>query len=349
MTRDHSFLAVTTLVVVLSMSAAEVKTGESPADHLPPHITRLTTFGERAEWSHDGKKILFLSKMFGDALEMDLATKNIRNLTAHYPHHGLTRAMYLANGDILLACPESFDPQKADYARRNCYLYVLDKNLKTPAVPLGVRCNEGPAVSRRHMHIAWSEWADPKPGEGNTAFSKMFEADVVFTNGTPVLANGRMIIDGAELPMRCTMETQNFRPPEEKELIFSAYTDGGRHSDVLGINLDSKKITHYTSSTNVYDEPEGVYPNGQYTLVECDQQNGKGPSQIDIWKLKLDGSGQYERLTFFSDYPGYKSSNPVVSDDACFIAFQIGKSADAPGIGHGIFLYDIKKAGTVNR
>jgi Tol biopolymer transport system component len=60
--------------------------------------------------------------------------------------------------------------------------------------------------------------------------------------------------------------------------------------------------------------------------------------------LKLDGSGDYERLTYFSDYPGYKASNPVVSDDGKFIAFQMAKSRDAAGIGHGIFVYDIEKA-----
>jgi hypothetical protein len=36
------------------------KEGENPADHLPPWIRRLTWFGERADWSHDGKRILFL-------------------------------------------------------------------------------------------------------------------------------------------------------------------------------------------------------------------------------------------------------------------------------------------------
>ena len=38
------------------------KAGKNPADELPPHITRLTWFGERADWSHDGKKILFLGQ-----------------------------------------------------------------------------------------------------------------------------------------------------------------------------------------------------------------------------------------------------------------------------------------------
>src|SRR5947209_9413277 len=90
----------------------EHKAGESPTDHLPPHIRRVTWFGERADWSHDGKRILFLSKTFGDAMELELSSKIIRNLTAHYPHHGYTRALYLANEDILLSGPETFEPRK---------------------------------------------------------------------------------------------------------------------------------------------------------------------------------------------------------------------------------------------
>src|SRR5438034_2369912 len=97
---NYLFTTVAVLAAVSPATSAELNPGESPADHLPPHITQVTWFGERADWSHDGRKILFVSKTFGDALEMDLATKAIRNLTAHYPHCGYTRALYLANGDI---------------------------------------------------------------------------------------------------------------------------------------------------------------------------------------------------------------------------------------------------------
>src|SRR4051812_24266489 len=83
-------------------TVARAQPTTDPADDLPPHITRVTAFGERADWSHDGKHILFLSKTFGDAMEYDLQTKSVRNLTAHYPHHGYSRALYLANDDILL-------------------------------------------------------------------------------------------------------------------------------------------------------------------------------------------------------------------------------------------------------
>ncbi len=322
---------------------AQPKAGENPADHLPPHIVRLTAFGERADWSADGKKILFLSKTFGDAMEIDVATRAIRNLTAHYPHHGYTRALYLANGDILLSGPETFDPKNPGQARKDCFLSVLDPRGGKPPVALGVRCNEGPAVSRHRLHLAWTEWTDPAPGEGGLALSKMFEADVIYRDGVPQLGKRRLILDSRDLPFRCTMETQNFRPPEEKELTFSAYSKGGGGSDVCGINLETKQVVKYTDSADTYDEPEGIYPDGRYTLVECDRQNHLGVSHIDLWRLKLDGSGEYTRLTWFSDYPGYKCSNPVVSDDGRFIAFQMGKAGDAAGVGHGIFVYDLTK------
>ena len=314
----------------------------SPADHLPPHITQATGFGERADWSHDGKKILFLSKTFGDAMELDLASKRIRNLTAHYPHHGYTRALYLQNGDILLSGPNQFDPARIGDARVQCFLYVLDKNLTAPAQPLGTKCSEGPAVSRKRMHIAWTHVAVEYPEEMPVGSSRMLEADILFEDGKPKLANQKLIIDSKDLPFRCTMETQNFRPPDETELTFSAY--GHQGTDVAGIDLATKKVTNYSNSPGQYDEPEGIFPDGQFTLVECDKQNLKGSGNVDLWKLKLDGSGAYERLTYFSDYPGFKASNPVVSDDGKFIAFQMAKSREAAGVGHGIFVYDIEKA-----
>src|SRR5512134_3103329 len=105
-------LPLSLLLSTTCMAESGSKEGQSPVDNLPPYIRRVTHFGERADWSHDGKRILFLSKTFGDAMEIDLSSKAIRNLTAHYPHHGYTRALYLVNGDILLSGPETFDTNK---------------------------------------------------------------------------------------------------------------------------------------------------------------------------------------------------------------------------------------------
>ena len=274
-------------------------------------------------------------------MEIDLATKAIRNLTAHYPHHGYTRALYLANGDILLSGPESFDPRKPGEARWNrafCTCWTRAGRSR----PCRSACG---ATKARPCRASGCTSPGPSGATSQSGDSSQInEADVVFEDGTPKLANRRPVLDNRDLPFRCRMETQNFRPPDERELIFSAYAIAGDKCDVCGVDLATKKVTKYTDSPDEYDEPEGIFPDGQPTLVECDRQNHQGPGHIDLWKLALDGSGRYERLTHFSDYPGYKASNPVVSDDGRFIAFQMGHSGDAAGVGHGIFVYDVEKA-----
>ena len=52
----------------------------------------------------------------------------------------------------------------------------------------------------------------------------------------------------------------------------------------------------------------------------------------------------WERLTFFSDYGHYRGTNPVISDDGRFMAFQLAKATERAGVGHGIFIYEFAKA-----
>ena len=318
------------------------KPAKSPDRELPPHIKQVTYFGERADFSHDGNRILFLSKTYGDAMELELQTGAIRNRTAHFHHHGFTRALYLANGDILLSGPEAFDPKDPGPSRVQCYLYVLGKSGTRPPVPLGTKCSEGPAVSRTRMHIAWTHVAAQYPDQMPAGSSRMQEADIVYEDGIPKFADQRFILDSRDLPFQCTLETQNFVPPDENRLTFSAYGHNG--TDVCGIELETKKVTNFSNAPNQYDEPEGVFPDGQWTCVECDRDHGQGSGHVDIWKLALDGSGRMERLTYFNTYPGYKASNPVISDDGRFMAFQMARSRDPAGVGYGIFMYDFTAA-----
>jgi len=57
----------------------------SPDQDLPPYITRLTRFGERADFSHDGQRVLFVEKTFGDVYEVEIQTRIPRLLTGFYP------------------------------------------------------------------------------------------------------------------------------------------------------------------------------------------------------------------------------------------------------------------------
>ena len=336
-------VAVFTSVLSLASGQGQARQEDrSPAESLPPHIYRLTSFGERADWSHDGQRILFLEKTFGDVFEIDLRTREIRGLTHHYYHEGYTRALYLANGDILLSGARNFDsanplPSRLDEAE----LWVLSKDLDKPPVALGTKCSEGPAVSRKRMSIAWTVDHGDYPASIPDGVSQIWTGDISYTNGKPALINRKLVLDSRSLPFRASLETQNFRPPEEKELIFTGYDYQG--TEVLGLDLENGKITNY-SNAPTYEEPEGIFPDGKHTLVECDRHNPKGSQYIDIYELSLDGSGRMERLTFFSDFPGFKASNPVVSDDGLFIAFQMARVGDPAGVGRGIFVYDLAKA-----
>ncbi|MCZ6792651.1 MAG: hypothetical protein O7J95_03450 [Planctomycetota bacterium] len=328
--------AVPVLATVLSAflgsatAAVEVGKGKSPLDDLPPCMRRLTHFGQRADWSHDGKRILFLERTFGDVYEVEVATGAIRPKTHHFFHEGFTRALYLANGDILLSGARTFDAKDpwASRDEKNAELRVLKGDLSSPPVPLGERCFEGPAVSRRNLRIAWAQQG---------AF---YLADITYEAGKPRLANKRKILDGKDLPFRATLEAQSFRPPDEKELIFSAY--GYQKTEVMGVHFETGKVTNYSRAPGQLDEPEGIFPDGKHTLVECDAHDPGGSQHIDIYKLALDGSGKSERITHFNDTPGYKASNPVVSDDGRYVAFQYAKVGDPAGVGRGILVLDLE-------
>ena len=117
----------------------------------------------------------------------------------------------------------------------------------------------------------------------------------------------------------------------------------------MGIDLKTGQVTNYSKAQGLYNEVEGIFPDGQYTCVEADRQcewlgGERGPGNIDIWKLKLDGTGKdFVRLTNFNDYEGGKASNPVVSTDGKFMAFQFARTTDPAGVGYGLLLYRFKK------
>lgn len=317
------------------------RSDHSPEQELPRHITRLTQFGERPDWSHDGKRILFLEKTFGDAYEIDLGTRALRPVTAHYFHNGYVRALYLNNGDILLSGARQFEPENPWPSRHDKpELWVLGKNLDRAPIALGTKCSEGPAVSRTRMTIAWTIDHGDYPDQLPRGVSQIWMGQIEFSNEVPRLANKKLVLDSRSLSFKAHLETQNFRPPDEKELIFSAYDYQG--GEVCGVNLETGKVTNYSNSPT-YEEPEGIFPDGKATLMECDRHNPKGSQYIDIYKLLLDGSGTAERLTSFNDYAGFKASNPVVSDDGKRIAFQIARVGDPAGVGRGIFIFEIER------
>jgi Tol biopolymer transport system component len=308
----------------------------NPANSLPSNIKRVTQFGERADWSHDGKKILFVEKTFGDVYEIEPATGKISLITGHFYHGGFTRALYLANGDVLLSGSTSFDAANPQVNRqRKAELWILDKSYLKPPVRLGTKCSEGPAVSRKNLKIAWTIVSNQYPDSLTSGQYLFLMADIIYRNGVPSLENKKVIFDNTGTPFR-DIEVQNFVPYDENLLTFSAYEYRG--SEAMMLDIRTGEVKDMSNADNQYDEPEGIFPDGRSTCVESNRETGA----VDIYKLKLDGTGTLIRLTSFSDYKGYKSSNPVISDDGRFMAFQLAKATDLAGIGYGIFIMDLK-------
>jgi hypothetical protein len=332
------------LLLALTLSLLIFQDGRkqgNPLENLPSNIEVLTHFGERADFSPDNKRVAFMAKSFGDAMVLDLETRAIRCLTCNVPGAVFLRVMHLSNGDYLLIGPDHFENINISRSRDN-ELWYLNKERGSKPVKLNHKLSEGAAVSKNEMMIAFTltHGQEPSLKEGS---SQLILFDVDVSGSVPKLVNKRIVHESKD--RSCVLEAQDFYDNNTK-LTFTCYEPEGRAS-TMSIDLKTKQVTNM-SNYNGYDEVEGIFPDGMYTLVESDRQceklGGKrGSSNIDIWKLKLDGTGKnFERLTFFNDYEGGKSSNPVISTDGKYMVFQSARTSDPAGVGYGLLRYTFK-------
>jgi hypothetical protein len=332
--------------VFLSLLAIPLLAQRKPGsqlDHLPPNIEVLTHFGERADVSPDNRRIAFMTKSFGDAMVIDLDTRVIRCLTCNIPAAAFLRVMHLAGGDYILIGPERFQDIQTSRARDN-ELWFLSKERGSKPLRLDQKMSEGAAISKKGPKIAFSQTHEQAP-ELQEGASRLIVADVDLSQPAARLVNKKTVY---ESPNRnCVIEPQDFYDNDAK-LTFTCYEPKGLGS-VMGLDLKTGQVTNFSKAPGTYNEAEGIFPGGQYTCVEADRQveqlgGSRGAGNIDIWKLKLDGTGKdFVRLTRFNDYEAGKASNPVVSTDGRFMAFQIAKTTDPAGVGYGILLYWFRK------
>jgi hypothetical protein len=301
----------------------------------------LTHFGERADYSPDNQRIAFMAKSFGDAFVIDLKTRIIRCLTCSVPGAAFLRVMHLSDGNYILIGPERFSDIRTSRSRDN-ELWFLSKEAGSKPVKLGQKMSEGAAISKKNLRIAWSETNAQFP-ELARDYSRLVVADFEYSGNVPKLVRKRTVYESKDAS--CRIEAQDFYDNDTK-MTFTCYRPKGL-AGVMGLDLNMGKVTDFSAAPNIYNEVEGIFPDGKYTLVESSKQvetlgGEHGSRQIDIWKLKLDGTGKdFVRLTSFNDYEGWKASNPVVSTDGRNIAFQIAHTVDEAGVGYGIIVMKI--------
>jgi len=314
------------------------KTGD-PLEHLPGNIEVLTHFGERADISPDNQRVAFMAKSFGDAMLIDLKTRFITCLTCNVPGAAFLRVMHLVTADYILIGPDHFEDVHTSRTRDN-ELWFLSKERGSKPVKLGQKMSEGVAISKKSLKIAFSQTPsqaqDLAPGT-----SRLIVAELDLSGGAPKLINSKTVYESKD--RGCTLEAQDFYD-NDKKMVFTCYEPNGAAS-VMGIDLETGQVTNFSKMPGMYNEPEGIFPDGLYTAVESDRKckeygGGCGSGNIDIWKLKLDGTGKdFTRLTHFNDYEGGKASNPVISTDGKFMAFQTARASDPAGVGYGILIY----------
>ena len=332
------------LALLGSVSAQDQHHRESgnPLENLPPNIEVLTHFGERADISPDNQRVAFMAKSFGDAMLIDLKTRIITCLTCNVPGAAFLRVMHLATGDYILIGPEHFEDIHTSRDRDN-ELWFLGKERGSKPVKLGQKMSEGAAISKKSLKIAFSELPAQNP-ELTEGTSRLSVADLDLSTGAPRLINKKTVYESKD--RSCVLEAQDFYD-DDKKMVFTCYEPDSAAS-VMGIDLQTGKVTNFSKAPGTYNEPEGIFPDGLYTAVEGDRQckdfgGGCGSGNIDIWKLRLDGTGKdFTRLTHFNDYEGGKASNPVISTDGRFMAFQTARAGDPAGVGYGVLIYWFK-------
>jgi hypothetical protein len=324
--------------MIISLHSPGRKPG-NPLENLPPNMEVLTHFGERADISPDNQHIAFMAKSFGDAMVIDLDTRAIHCLTCHIPGAAFLRVMHLPTGDYILIGPDHFEDIHTSRSRDN-ELWYLSRRRGAVPIKLGQKMSEGAAISKTRMKIAYAQLYAQAPDLAPEA-SRLVVADIDLTGDTPGLVNKRIIYESRD--NNCIIEPQDFYDNDTK-LTFTCYEPEG-HASIFAIDLMTGMVTTLSPFPHAYNEAEGIFPDGRYTCVESDRQCDSlgvsgGFNNIDIWKLKLDGTGKdFVRLTYFNDYEGYKASNPVVSTDGRFMAFQSARTTDPAGVGYGILLY----------
>lgn len=314
-------------------------------DNPPPYHEKLLEYGERPYWSPDGKRIAFIEKNYGDVCEIDFASRKVRNLTKGLgDHHSFLRVLFLPNGDYFLIGPKVFKDRHTS-RHLECEIWIMDKDAARPPQPIGRKIAEGAAISTLANRFAYATHGGHEPRIGTIDDFECHVIDLDYSpDGTPRIGDDRVVYRSVQ---KRRPEPQDFRH-KDTELIFKEYIgsrtrEGDWKTVTRGIDLKNLDVVTYIDEALTHNECEGIFPDNEHICLEssCDLINQFPP--VDLWKLKLDGSGRRVRMTRLIDSPPWRASNSNVSPDGKWLAFMVNTYTSEPGFGMGLGLINLEE------
>ncbi len=315
-----------------------------PLDNPPPFHQKLLDFGERPYWSPDGKRIAFVESNYGDICEIDMETREVRNLTKNLgDHHSFLRVLFLPNGDYILIGPREF---KDRYTSRQVEseLWIMDKDAKSPPKPLGRRIFEGCGVSRTGSRITYSMNGNHDPKIGTPEDFEVHVTEIDYGPDGPKLGADKIIYrsKGGFDP-----EPQDFKN-NDTEIVMAEYFNHPTvdkkdwYCTVKGVVIATGEVKLYITEPQIHNECEGIFPDETHICLESSCDGGALSHTVDLWKLALDGSGRRVRMTRMIDRLPWRATNSNLSPDGKWLAFMLNIAGSEAGYGMGLGLLDME-------
>lgn len=318
-------------------------------DNPPSFHEKLLDYGCRPYWSPDGKRIAFVDKGFGDVSEIDFETRQVRRLTHDLgEHHSFLRVLFLPNGDYLLIGPAQYKDDRTSRGVES-ELWIMDKQAKTPPYRLGRAIFEGCGVSTLANRITYSMNGNHDPNLDGTNEHEIHVTEIEYGPEGARLGADKVIYraTGDVRP-----EPQDFRHGDT-EVVFAEYINmhtgrsertppGDWKCVVRGVNIETGEVVTYIDENQVHNECEGIFPDHEHICLESSVDTPNSYPPVDLWKLKLDGTGRRVKMTQSFDFAPWRTSNSNVSPDGRWLAFMVNKRTDVSGTARGLGLLDLE-------
>ena len=201
--------------------------------------------------------------------------------------------------------------------------------------------SEGAAVSKRSMKIAFSvghEQDADHPGEPTPDSS--WPRSICPPQRRPSAPSGS---SSTTRRPGCTLEAQDFFDNDRK-MTYTCYEPKGLASVWTHRPRDRRDASTRPRRSASTTRSKASSRTAAHACVESDHQSRplRRPGLFREHR-HLEAQARRHRPGLraphhFNDYEGWKASNPVVSTDGRFMAFQVARTTDEAGVGYGLLL-----------